>query len=379
MKNLFQRKGRIGTAGMSLIELIISAAILAIVGIAIGGAMYVSSRSYTRNSAEINVQEEAQVASNLICDWLVDADSVDPPDGSSDTLTIKHYEYVNDVLELVTVTVSKSGSDLIYTATHSDGSPISSGTLATNVTDVNFSSKFKDNRNVRISIDFEVNDRTYHSVTDSTSRNHDFIADGPGVNTAKPYIVVDLVPTRGSHDFDVFLEPGQNDSHSASYEFDVTVYNYDPSNTTFNITGTNGDPTTGVQLVEVSGSRVVENQTLKTRIKVSAGDKAINEETFTFVAQKTLGGGVSPETDTKTVTLNVRRATECNFVDASGSAVNEVGSSNLVNPSSMESGKAGAIYNPVYVNLGSHTYPKVSGAPYDNILLQLCRIQWMKD
>ena len=75
MRKLF--KG-IGSAGLSLVELIISMAILAVVGIAIGGAMYASSRSYTRATAEVNVQEEAQVASNLICDWIVDAVAVNP-------------------------------------------------------------------------------------------------------------------------------------------------------------------------------------------------------------------------------------------------------------------------------------------------------------
>ena len=68
----------IGTAGLTLVELIISMAILAVVGIAVGGAMYVSSRSYTRGASEVNVQEEAQVASNLICDWIIDATSVNP-------------------------------------------------------------------------------------------------------------------------------------------------------------------------------------------------------------------------------------------------------------------------------------------------------------
>ena len=73
MKKLREFFSGIDSAGLSFIELIITVAIMGVVGTTIAGAMYVSSRSYTRGAAEVNVQEEAQTALNLISDWVMDA------------------------------------------------------------------------------------------------------------------------------------------------------------------------------------------------------------------------------------------------------------------------------------------------------------------
>jgi len=369
MKKLFGKKGLIGAAGMSLIELIVSMAILAVVAVAVGGAMYVSSRSYTRNSAEINVQEEAQVASNLICDWLVDAQEVLPEDnsaGASDQLIIKHWENGN----LVEVKVFAAGNELKYEAKTDAGVLISSGVLASNVTGVSFNSTFKDTRNVRIAIDFDVNDRTYHAVTDSTSRNHDFIADASGANNARPIISFDIPPTRGSTDFDVFLEPGQNDSQNASFTFNATVYNYDPSNTTFTLT----DSTGGTHDVNVT---MTDNGTNVFPIKCTTTDHALTPGTYTFTATKTvtdpISGTVSYLVDTKTLTVNVRRATECMFKDASGNHIEETTDAHLVNGSK---GIAGAEYAPISVSLGSQTYPRVPGASYDSTFVDASTVKY---
>ena len=356
MKRLLSKKNLLGSAGLSLIELIISMAILAIVTIAVGGAMYVTSRSYKQNSAEINVQEEAQVASNLICDWLVDAQEVLPADGSDTTLVIKHYEGNN----LVVLKVFQSGSELKYEAKYdATGVIINSGVLATNVTGVNFNSKFDDSRNVRIAIDFDVNDRTYHSVTDSTSRNHDFIADATGVNKSRPIITFDIPPTRNSTDFDVFLEPGQNDNQGASFTFNATIYNYDPTNTTFVVEGPTG-------VVDVTCTIGPNGGTNVFPITCTTTDNAKVEGTYTFKAIKEIpdpnGGASTYLIDTKTLTVNVRRANECKF-NIGGSHVEELGASNVV---SGTHGLANATYQAVSVGLGSQTYPRVPGAAYDN-------------
>lgn len=375
MKRLMSKKNLLGAAGLSLVELIVSMAILAVVGVAIGGAMYVTSRSYTRNSAEINVQEEAQVASNLICDWLVDAQEV-TPDGAgnpagvtSTTLEIKHWENGN----LVTVNIFRAGSDLKYTAKNDAGAIISEGVLASNVTGVSFTSKFKDTRNVQIALDFDVNERTYHSVTDSTSRNHDFIADAAGANNARPIITFDIPPTRGSSEFDVFLEPGQNDAQSASFTFNATVYNYDPSNTTFTVTDSTGH-------VHDVTCTFADNGTNVFPITCTTTDHAKIEGQFTFTATKTVTDPVNHTVsyliDQKTVDVNIRRATECTFRDApssTGANVDELTDSDVV---SGVNGSANAEYKPVYVYLGDQTYPRVTGASYDSVFVDASTVQF---
>lgn len=59
--------------GLSLVELIVAIAIMAIVGLAIGGFMVTGTRSYASSSAEVNLQYEAQLVSNQINDLLIDS------------------------------------------------------------------------------------------------------------------------------------------------------------------------------------------------------------------------------------------------------------------------------------------------------------------
>ena len=374
MKRLLSKKNLLGSAGLSLLELIVSMAILATVAIAIGGAMYVTSRSYSQNSAEINVQEEAQVASNLICDWLIDAQEVTPDDGNDTELVIKHWENG----ELVTVKVFRAGSELKYEAKNSSGTVIGSGVLANNVTGVSFSSKFKDNRNVRISIDFDINDRTYHSVTDSTSRNHDFIADVNGTDKSAPIIVFDIPPTRDADHFEVFLEPGQNVSQLAEYLFHATVYNYD-ANTTFTVTGPDGvvgsSATAGNTTVAIGNN----GGTNVFPITSTTTDTAKSEGTYTFTATKPI---YDPNThalvdtliDTKFVDVKIRRATECSFKDAPSSTGNNV--EELTAAETGTHATVGAVYPTVYVYLGDQTYPRVAGATYDNYFVESSTVKF---
>lgn len=375
MKRLMSKKNLLGAAGLSLVELIVSMAILAVVGVAIGGAMYVTSRSYTRNSAEINVQEEAQVASNLICDWLVDAQEVTPdgagnPAGATSTsLEIKHWENGN----LVTVNIFRAGSDLKYTAKNDAGAVIGEGVLASNVTGVTFTSKFKETRNVQIALDFDVNERTYHSVTDSTSRNHDFIADAAGANNARPIITFDIPPTRGSSEFEVFLEPGQNDSQHASFTFNATVYNYDPSNTTFTVTDSTGH-------VHDVTCTFVDNGTNVFPVTCTTADHAKLEGQFTFTATKTVtdpvNGTVSTLIDQKLLDVRIRRATECAFKDAPSSSASDVEELFEADVVVGTHGAGGCQYEPVYVYLGSQTYPRVPGAAYDSVFVDSSKVKF---
>ena len=351
--------------GMSLIELIVSMAIFATVGIAISGAMYVTSRSYTRNSAEVNVQEEAQLASNLICDWLIDAEAVTPDEGESETLEITHYEDGR----IITVNVYKLDGNLMYLAKSNTGDTIGNGILASNVTGVKFYSNFKNNRTVDISIDFDVNERTYHAVTAATSRNRNFIADAVGVNSAAPIIVFDIPPTRGSTNYEVFLEPGQNNANGASFTFNATVYNFDPSNTTFSMTG----PTGG----DVKCT-YVDNGTNIFPITCEAFDKAKVNQTYTFKAVKSVTdpvtGTVSYLVDTKTLTINVRRALECKFTTLSGIGISTLDSSFISNGGTQ--GRAGTAYQSVLVSLGDHTYPRVLGAAYDTFFVDASTVKY---
>ncbi len=344
---LFSKKSVLGNAGFSLVELMISMAILAIVSTAIGGAMYVSSRSYTRGSSEVTVQEEAQVSANLICDWLIDATSVTPGNGSSDTLVIVHPEGDQEIQ--ITVSYSASLGEVSYTAvnTANPSVVIGSGVLASNVTGVNFSSTFDQDRNVRISMDFEMNERTYHAVTDSTSRNHDFISTGGGSNGDAPQIGFDIPAVGGR--YYVVLEPGQNDTHGASFNFRAMVYYSEPAQTELTITPSSGD--TSMTITRQAGTCTWD-------VKTQCNDTALNGATFTFTASKTLPDGTIL-TDSEDVTVLIRRVTKCEC--SADEAALSFGTQ----------GKAGSVYAPVTVDLGAQNADQiVAAAPYDAGLYQ---------
>ncbi len=351
MKKLFKHYGKLGAAGLSFIELVIAMAILSVVGIAIGGAMYVSSRSYTRGASEVDVQEEAQVSANLICDWLIDAKTVTPGDGESTSLTIVHPEG-ND---MVTVTVSyNAGAKTVdYTAVNSAGISVGSGVLASNVTACKFNSTFDKNRNVNISMDFNVNERTYHAVTDTSSRNHDFISTGGGSVDAAPVIAFDIPPIGG--EYYVYLEPGQNSGNGAYFEFQAVVYNFDSTNTTFGqpvkLSGTNDFTMT---MTQVSGT------TDKWTVRCELKDQLLastNSADYKFTAIKTLAGGTTL-VDTEVVHVLAREATQCEF-----SVDTAVRSSAAGNPNA---GKKDCVYEVATVDLGLRNESRQFGAPYDS-------------
>ena len=86
-KNLLRK--RIDDKGVTLVELLCTIAILSLVGTAVVGMIMVSSRTYQRGLLEIEVQQEAQFAANLIGDLLKDAKEVVPAANPSDPLVIK--------------------------------------------------------------------------------------------------------------------------------------------------------------------------------------------------------------------------------------------------------------------------------------------------
>lgn len=60
-------------SGFTLIELVVSMAILGVLGISIGGFLYAGMKQYHAASAEVTLQTEAQMAQNQLSNLLLDA------------------------------------------------------------------------------------------------------------------------------------------------------------------------------------------------------------------------------------------------------------------------------------------------------------------
>ena len=70
MKSFIKNKN-----GLSLVELIVTIAILSIVSIGIGAAVVSSTKSYTSGSAEVDLQQEAQNITNILTNIVMDANA----------------------------------------------------------------------------------------------------------------------------------------------------------------------------------------------------------------------------------------------------------------------------------------------------------------
>ena len=65
---------RIGKKGFSLVEVVVSLAIMTIVGGAVGAFLIAGNNSYLRGNKELTLQEEAQLAANQMIDLIIDVE-----------------------------------------------------------------------------------------------------------------------------------------------------------------------------------------------------------------------------------------------------------------------------------------------------------------
>lgn len=65
---------QIGSKGFSLVEVVVSLAIMAVVGGAVSAFVLVGSNSYKRGSQELTLQEEAQLTANQMIDSIIDVE-----------------------------------------------------------------------------------------------------------------------------------------------------------------------------------------------------------------------------------------------------------------------------------------------------------------
>lgn len=321
----------VGNLGLSFIELLVTMAIMAVVGTTVAGAMYISSKSYTRGAAEVNVQEEAQVALNLISDWVMDATAVESPDSHTLKITHPNEDSVN------VITVYQDGDQLMYKVDSDPNAYVLCDYLAS--TGVTFNSTFDTNRNVNVSVDFEIKGRTYHAATDTTSRNHDFTLNSTGSD------VLNLtVP-----DSTIVLEPGMN-GDAASYVFNAVVYGA-TSAPTITLSDQSGDISAAVGTVTASGSSVYTCP-----ITVSSSNTASADGSFKLTASYTDGGATF--SDSETIITLVRRATKCVYT------TNDQGYLDPITGPT-DSGKAGSVYiNQVDLGL-TNSAPRLNAA-YDS-------------
>ena len=150
--------------GYSLVELICTIAIFSIVIMGVGTAMVVSARNYQNGSVELDLQQQAQITSNLLTNLVIDSDRVVEASGSR--LVLEKVESgVSVTYEIQLESDGNGGHKITYT------SNAGSGTLAENVDASGFTVSQDDGGNVDFTLKFLEGTREYESVYHVTPRN----------------------------------------------------------------------------------------------------------------------------------------------------------------------------------------------------------------
>lgn len=311
---LFRKRIKGNNKGLSLVELVCAVAIFGVAATAIGSAMVVSAQSYSRGTYELDVQEEAQTATNIVGNLIFDAVEASQ---SGNEVTIKG--------EGITYTITyDSASQTLKYAESTGGPEPARGVLAENVTSFSTSltpnpNDFKLDRNVTVDISIEKNGRTYEASYNTTARNGSADAVG-AVESAT--IMVDPV---------VIIEPGQT-----NLEIPCTVYG-SVVNKTFSITGLGG---TG-PLTANPGTNCV---------RLTATNDAEYSYSFIVETNEKKEDGITP-LDSKTVVVQVRHI---------------AGMSGTKTVTSGNEGAIGSTYKVNFTYTGNATaYDKVYGRDYD--------------
>lgn len=278
---LFRRR-RKNNKGFSLVEVVCAIAIMGLATTAVGSAMIMSTRSYQRGSAEVDVQKEAQTTTNLIGNLLVDAVMADYQEvaGTSKTLTIDG-EGITYVLSY------DENTDVItYSETVTGGTPIT-GVLAENVTNFDVDlSDFTANKNAKVELAIEKNGKHYEATYSTTARN------GASVNTGAVEVAKIICES------EVTLEPGH------SYTIPIVVHGIPAAEAGIDFSAVSAVGSDS----EVGGSYLSGKSEAGVTINLTSDAKGTLA--FNIVTKKDAAGNYL---DTKAVTINVRRVNDIDF------------------------------------------------------------------
>ena len=267
---LFRRKKN--NRGFSLVETVCAVAIIGLTSTAIGSAMIMSTDTYQRGNTEVDVQKEAQLATNLIGNLLVGATDASY---TGNVLTIYgegiEYEIIYD----------PATKKLTYKETK--GASVTTGTLAENVTNFKPNLDNWDSMNARIDMAIEKNGRNYEASYNTTARNRASFNVG---SAESAFIICET---------ELVLEPGE------VYDLPVTIYG-NPE-----VEGINLEASETSLAGPNMGTTFLDDYDDGITIHVDSNASGL----FTFVVE-TAAQKDGIALDAKTVTVKVRRATGIN-------------------------------------------------------------------
>lgn len=104
--------------GYTLVELIVTIAILAVAGIGIGAMISNSMKQYRMSSAEVSLQQESQLAGNQLMNLVMNAN--DGVSAETGKLNMYHYDLEHDVYSKTVIAYDTDACMLTYSAYQKD-------------------------------------------------------------------------------------------------------------------------------------------------------------------------------------------------------------------------------------------------------------------
>lgn len=323
MKFLQRKRRKMNNKGMTLVELICGVAILAIISISVASVMIVSANTYSKGSAESEVQQEAQLVANQISDLLIDSTSQVTFEGNKLTIVnsgIKYEIECNSSQELMykEITIDSLGNPISETEPQLMAEGVES--FFVDVDD------FVKNGYARLQIKFANSNQSYPANFTITSRNR-------AASTTSTVLASIVCPS------EVILEPYQ------TYDFDPVVRGL--SNTNVNYSISSFTDTANTTFDSFTGEIEIGKNEMANVIHLTITTEEKDEVTNTPLA-------------TKYVNIYVRRV---NTVDLDGSHASGVAY------------KAGSKYNLHADIVGTNLYEAV-GTDYDANYVNPFNIAW---
>lgn len=192
--------------GMSLVELVVAFAILAIVTLAISGFLSTSARTYVRVNSEINLQYESQILLSQLQEYLVDANAgvffdgttlyvTDYAAGGKYDVYVFRYDSAADELYFGKNTVSPGFSaaslvsgDLMARHVSDFGAALTTSELSINEGGV--TTKRTQVEAIRINLKMSIQDRSYETSELTAPRNHPQTATISATTTITDFIAL---------------------------------------------------------------------------------------------------------------------------------------------------------------------------------------------
>lgn len=165
--------------GLSLVELVCSIAIFGMVTVMVGGAMVVSANSYNRGATEIDLQQDAQIAANILTNLVIDSDQIMEPSGPDVSNVLKvEKDGIEYSVYLDSDPVDPEKTNLMYKQSD-DSDPA----LLAEYIDTFDLRLLPGEKNVEVTLGFNKGGRTFTSSYSITPRNA-VAGDGESVSTA---------------------------------------------------------------------------------------------------------------------------------------------------------------------------------------------------